>query len=229
MRQDKDKALALRKQGKSYSEIQRSLGIPKSTLSVWLHNIAIPKAARKRLDNRASKKGTAALIKRNKEQTTIAAEKAHRIRKKAASEIGQLSQQRVKDIGIALYWGEGYKKGAEGSQWKCVDFVNADHDMIFFMMYFFRKICKVPEEKFRIHLALHSQQQEKTARIFWSNLCDVPLEQFVKTSFARSSSSMGKSKRKIQYGTVHIRIHDVALFFQIVGWIDGFRNQIKRK
>ena len=38
MRKDKDRAIALRKTGKSYNEIQETLGIAKSTLTSWFKN-----------------------------------------------------------------------------------------------------------------------------------------------------------------------------------------------
>ncbi len=42
MHNNKEKAIQLRKLGKSYNEITKALNVPKSTLSTWLKDIIIP-------------------------------------------------------------------------------------------------------------------------------------------------------------------------------------------
>jgi hypothetical protein len=49
MKDSKELALALRKQGKSYNEIRDALNIPKSTLSDWLANDPASKLMRENL------------------------------------------------------------------------------------------------------------------------------------------------------------------------------------
>jgi len=42
MRKEKNAAIQLRKEGKSYSEVSKILCIPKSTLSYWFKDIILP-------------------------------------------------------------------------------------------------------------------------------------------------------------------------------------------
>lgn len=215
----KKRAIQLRNQGKSYRAIHSILHVPKGTLSYWFRGIE-PK-------NQST--GAARLVKRNKEQTRLANIRALRIRNAAAQQISKLSLDDLKFVGIALYWGEGYKRGAYGSRWRCVNFTNSDPEMVAVMMKFFLRCCKVPNEKIRIHLMLHNRAAEKKVKDFWSILTGIPLTQFVKTSFALTKAS--KRKRppdRLPHGTVHIRIHDIQLFFQIIGWIEGLQKQLKK-
>lgn len=225
MRKEKTQAIRMRKQGKSYNEINKKIGVPKSTLSLWLHTVTLPGIARKRLLNRGRKKSVAALVQRNKEQTTLAAQRARGIQECASQDIKKIERQTLFFIGLALYWGEGYKKGAEGSKWKCVDFVNADPYMIQVMMRFFREICHVSENKFRIQLHIHEDVDGAKAIRFWTKTIRVPSTQFMKMAPIKNKNRKQKNGRHLQYGTIHIRIYDVRLFHNIIGWIHGLKKQ----
>jgi hypothetical protein len=45
----KEKAVALRKEGYSYSEILKEVPVAKSTLSIWLHSVGLAKYQKQRL------------------------------------------------------------------------------------------------------------------------------------------------------------------------------------
>ena len=110
MRNDKDAALKLRLNGKSYSEICSALGIPKSTLSGWFSDVVLSETAQKRITERSQKKSLDGLIKRNKNQTKLAWERARQIQNSASKEIDSLSKTDLLIVAAALYWAEGYKK-----------------------------------------------------------------------------------------------------------------------
>ena len=179
MRKDKEKAVQLRKKGFSYGEISKKLKIPKSTLSYWLRNIELSKSSKDILKKKGIEKSTTALIKRNKEQTKKAQEKAELIQNKSILEINKIGKKELFILGVALYWGEGYKKGANGSKWKCVDFTNSDSEMIIVMMRFFREICNVPDSKFKVQLHTYKNKDEEKIIKFWSNLTKIPKSQFM--------------------------------------------------
>lgn len=227
MREDKLQAIELRKQGLSYNEIGSKLSVPKSTLSCWLSNIELSQKAKDRISARVNKGSIAGLLKRNKNQTTLAQQRASQIRRLAKIESLDLLKNRLFLTGTALYWAEGYKKGAQGSKWKAVDFANSDPDLVKIMMKFFRKICKVENSKIKIQLIAHKNVDIKKALLFWSNLTGISENQFIKTCCSVSIYSKSKrNKNSLTHGTVHIRINDVKLFFRIIGWIDGLKLKI---
>lgn len=223
MRKDKEEAVRLRKSGRSYSQIQQTLDIAKSTLSSWLRDIPLSQEAQKRISHRAHATSIQALIQRNKNQTILAKAQSDQIRSDAAKEVATLRNNPLFLVGISLYWAEGYKKGAYGSTWKCVDFANSDPNMIRLMMVFFRKFCITDDSKIKIQVIAHHNVDPDDAVLFWSKVTAIPKEQFIKTQLKAPKSSQGKRKGTLTHGTVHIRMYDVRLFFRIVGWIEGLK------
>ena len=223
MRKEKDRAIELRKEGKSYSQIQEVLHVAKSTLSYWLRDIVLSDESQQKISKRASVTSTKALIERNRQQTVIAKERAIRIQQEAREEATCHMNDPLFVAGVALYWAEGYKRGANGSKWKCVDFTNADPEMVQVMMDFFRKFCSVEENRFKVQLIAHSNVDMQSAVRYWSILTEIPEAQFIKTCTSLSVRSNQKRGNTLTYGTVHIRVYDVKLFFRIIGWIDGIK------
>lgn len=76
----KDAAIALRREGRTYSDIQSDLGlsISQSTLSLWLHGVPLSPPERERLKQRTDEKLAAA---REKAIATIAESARHGWRK----------------------------------------------------------------------------------------------------------------------------------------------------
>lgn len=175
---------------------------------------------------RAHKLSFEGLLKRNKNQTKLAEERAIEIRRQAKNESLKLFNDALFLIGLSLYWAEGYRKGADGSKWKSIDFANSDPEMIKVIMKFFRKFLGIADDKIKIQLMAHKNIDINKAMAFWSDLTKIPKKQFIKTYAGVSRAS--KSKRKpvsLTYGTVHIRINDVKLFFRIIGWLDGLKEK----
>lgn len=227
MRKDKQKAIELRKSGLSYLQIKNQLSIPKSTLSTWLKDLQISADAKDKILKRAHQKSVAALIKRNKKQTEIAKTKALKIIEQAKSEASKLSKDKLFLIGVSLYWAEGYKKGAQGSKWKNIDFANSDPVMIELVMKFFRKYLKTDETKFRAQVIAHSNLNIEKSVEFWSKITKIPQNQFIKTSISSNKSKIPKHGRILTNGTIHIRINDVALFFRVIGWVEFLKTNSK--
>ena len=214
------RALALRKHGLSYGEIQKKIKVSKSTLSIWLREVELTPEQINNISN-----------KMNRVRYEVAKRKvARRIKitkdvvDKAKREVKTLSANPLFFVGLALYWAEG-TKGAEK-----LEFTNSDKDMIKLMMQWFREICRVHEEKFRIHMHMHDLHIRKNILSHWSRITNIPLEQFYKPHVKHAS--LGQRKNILYSGTCAIKIHDKNLFRKIVGWRVGmqelFAAQAKR-
>jgi transcriptional regulator with XRE-family HTH domain len=220
MRNDKNKAILLRKQGKSYNEIVKILGISKSTLSLWLRNIKMPVDIKRRFWNKARKKWAANIIKFNKERGKIAKQKAQQIQKLALRDVKKISKRELFLVGIALYWAEGFKK----SRWAVV-FSNSDPLMIRLMMRFFREICRIKENKFRAIVQIHPNVTSQKAINYWSKITKISKKQFQKTySRLTPSSKRKRAFNVLPYGTLRISISDVRIINKIKGWIMGLEK-----
>ncbi len=144
MRRDKNLAINLRKQGKSYNEIVKILKVPKSTLSLWLRNIKMSPEVERKFWNEIRKKWARSITEFNKKQATVARQKAKQLQENAAKNIGMLSKRELLLVGAALYWAEGNKK----NRWT-LHFSNSDPAMIKLIMKFFREVCNVAKEKIK--------------------------------------------------------------------------------
>ncbi|MEK7506443.1 MAG: hypothetical protein AAB566_00050, partial [Patescibacteria group bacterium] len=102
--------MKLRLRGRSYSEINRLLGVPKATLSDWFAKLELSDDAKKRLAERAYQKSMAAILRINRLQTIKAENRARIVRLEAKSQISTTSQKELLLVGTALYWAEGYKR-----------------------------------------------------------------------------------------------------------------------
>jgi|SRR3989344_1218799 len=229
MRLDKQQALKLRLQGRSYSEINKLLGVSKATLSDWFATLELSDKAQKRISDRVYEKSISAIIKRNKLQTHLAQERAKNTRETAKKEVGTLSKNELFLIGISLYWAEGYKRPKiENGKIKTshsVSITNSDPYLIKIFLRFLREICEVPEERIGANVRIYEHQNANYLLDFWSKITKITPSKFEKFYYGVSKSSLGKRPFNIlPYGTIQIRVNNTELYHKIMGWIDGLAN-----
>ena len=110
-----------------------------------------------------------------------------------------------------MYWAEGDKNWREK-----VKFTNSDETMIILIMRWFREICNVPEEKFRISLHIHDLHFNFNVKNYWAKITKVPKGQFHKTYVKKSAL---RQRRNVLYnGTCAITVNNKDLFRRIMGW-----------
>ncbi|KKR04128.1 MAG: hypothetical protein UT32_C0034G0008 [Parcubacteria group bacterium GW2011_GWC2_39_14] len=223
---NKQQAIKLRSAGKSYNEISRTLGIPKSTLSGWFASLQLSKKAQARIKKRVNEGSMRGIIKRNKNQTNLAQQRALLNRTVATSEIKNLTQKELKLVGAALYWAEGYKrliiKNGKERTYHPVSFANSDPNLIKLFLRFLREICHVSDQQIMAEIRIYQHMNEKNLIEFWQKITNLPRKNFQKTYYGVSKSSQGKRPfNRLPYGTIAIRINSTVLFHKIMGWIDG--------
>lgn len=209
-------AVELRKSGKSYRDILNTVSVSKSTLSLWLRDIELTSDQKERLLLGRKKSQYAAA--KSKQQKRI--ELTKEIIARAKSELNNLTNNTLFLSGLMLYWAEGDK----AENWESVKFSNSDPMMIKIIMRWFREICKVPEEKFRVCLHIHALHCRKDIENYWSKVTNIPLSQFYKTQIKHTS--LKQRKNKLYDGTCAISIGNKNLFRKIKGWKLGFIEKI---
>src|SRR3989338_539376 len=211
----KEKMLALefRKDGLSYSKILEKVHVSKSTLSIWLREIELTEEQKSQL-----------LSKMDRVRYEVAKRKVADRKKRtekiiidARREVGSLRENPLFFVGLALYWAEGAKNPVES-----VKFANSDEKMILLMMKWFRKVCKVPEKKIKIHIHMHTLHIRKDIIEYWSAITQVPSNQFYRPYI--KPTSLGQRKNILYNGTCSIIIHDKNLFRRILGWKLGLQK-----
>jgi len=212
--QKKELVRDLRKQGLSYKELRQKLSfdISKSTISDWCKDIALTTEQKERLDRLFRDGSYSGRLLGSKTTQLRRAEEIKGIKEKARLEISPLNKKEFKLAGLMLYWAEGAKS-------RYIDITNSDPMLIKFMVHWLRIVCKVPEERFRASLHLHSGQDEKKIKRYWSKITDISMRQFGKSYIKKESS--GYRKNILYNGTIKIRVCDSNLLHKVLGWIDG--------
>jgi len=215
---ERKQARELRAQGFSIREISEQLRCAKSSISEWVSDIALTPAQIERLELKQDRaRATAANHPNSPKQKW--ANIRNNIINSASQEIpSKYSQFVLKLIGAVLYWTEGYRAGVN-----MINFSNSDPQMVSLMMLFFRKVCKVPENKFRGVVHIHPHLDKEKAKKFWSEISGIPVRQFHKTQFGISKASKHK-KDTLPLGTFRIVICDTRLLCKIKGWIKGLER-----
>ena len=208
----KEKAIRLRKQGKTYLEIQRTLGvrISKSTLSYWCRNIPLPLGYQRKVReynkfnlNKARKIALAVnKEKREKYLKSVAKRNVH-LR-------GILKNRDVAKIALAmLYLGEGAK-----TQKSSLMFGNSDPFMVSLFLRLLRYCYNIDEGKFRCTLQCRADQNIKKLEKFWSKVTKIPSPQFYKVQV--DPRTIGKPSRKPNYkGVCRIDYFSADLFIEL--------------
>ena len=215
----KKEAIALRKNGESYNNIKKILGLKsKGTLSQWFKDIKLPKKSLKLLaknNELAHKRG---LFNANKKRRIrIDAEN------KKAFEYGRdciqsISEKELLLIGAVLYWGEGSKSERSSVS---LNFSNSDPLMVSVYMRFIREILKVPESRIRAGIHIYPSISADEARKFWSKTTKLPENRFYIITQVSRASQNKRPFNILPYGTVAIKINNRKQFYKVKGMIKG--------
>jgi len=226
MRSDKSQALKLRLTGKSYSEINHLLGVPKATLSDWFNKLELPEKAKERIAQRVHQKSIAAILKHNHTQTYIAQQNARNVRSKAKSEIVSINNRDLFMLGVSLYWAEGYKRPImQNGKLKThhpVTLSNSDPELVKVYLGFLRKVCHIPEKNITGEIRVYEHHNEAYLLSFWNKITNIPFSQLrtIKNGVSISSQRI-RPFNILPYGTIQIRVNSTELYHKIMGWIEG--------
>lgn len=213
-----EKALVLRKTGKSIKKIATILGVSVSIVSVWCRGVELTEQQKEKLKRR---KIRVRHLRRLAKQSHLA--KISRVKKlleDAKAEIRPLSKQELFLTGLALYWAEGFKSIKEGR----LGFCNSDPKMIKFIIKWFEKVLKIKKENFILRTEFNETHKDREEEIkhFWSKLTDIPLNQFEKPFYHRSSWLRNYTNRDNYFGVLRVRVRKSSeLLNKMRGWING--------
>lgn len=215
---EKIEARRLRRQGKSVKEIERILGIRRSSISVWVRDIELTEKQRQRL----SARGLAVEVMERRRQTRWANETKVRTAflERGHKEILERPQIDLLTLGLGLYWGEG-SKTSRGS----VELSNTDPRIIQVYVLFLIENFGFSIQMLHGHVGLHSHLSIRKAEKYWSEISGIPLSQFQKTSIQKSRAGNGERDR-LPYGTFSVGVYDTAARIRLEGWIQGVYKRL---
>jgi len=217
---EKNKALKLRKKGRSINEIAGKLNIAKSTVSSWCRNIPLGPEQIQRLAKRqesGSYKGRIKFLERIRKKRI---KEVALLRKQGIKEIGKLNKRDLFIGGVAMYWSEGYTYSS-GDQ---VGFTNSDPKMILFILKWFKEICKIPIDRLTLQVKINKIHKNRIKEVenYWSRLTNFSLSQFNKTVLIKSKTKKIYPNSSVHYGTLRVTVRQgTRLRRKIAGWIEG--------
>ncbi|MFI5477753.1 hypothetical protein ACIBAB_01390 [Streptomyces rubiginosohelvolus] len=193
------KARELRLQGMTYDQIQVELGCSKSSISLWVRDL--PKPERKR-----SREESSAIGRRGWEATLQRRDVERQAQKRrAADEVGAMTDRELFLLGVGLYWAEGTKSKPYRTQER-VTFVNSDPGMIEVFLAWLR-LVGVDDAHLRFHILIHETADIAKAEQFCASLTGAGPEAFGKTSLKRHSPRTNRKNVGAEYrGCLVVRV-----------------------
>jgi hypothetical protein len=193
-------------------EIARSLGVSKSSVSIWVRDIELTHSQR------------AALQARNPAYNGQYLGAATRVtqgrQRRAAHQTAGRERVRNNDHDFVhaclLYWGEGAKSRHS------LSFSNADPDMVRVWVRLLRTALAAPEERIRLTCYLYADHvaEQTDVEAFWLDVTRLARANMCKSivnSYSRSSQR--KRQRLLPFGTVKIAVHETRLIQMVLGGI----------
>ncbi|MDD5463922.1 MAG: helix-turn-helix domain containing protein [Candidatus Moranbacteria bacterium] len=219
--QEKLNAIALRKQGLSYSEILKKVDVSKSTLSLWLREIGLAKQQKQRLTEKRK-------LAQKKAQETC---RNNRIKKQdniielAKKDIDKMNQRDFLIAGSLLYWAEGAKQKTNNVSQR-VSFCNSDPQMIILFNRWVKEICNIKLENISYCIYIHRTADHEKARKFWENILNIKIE---KIYFKNHNPKTNRKNIGNDYnGMLRIDVQrSTDLNRKIKGWILGIIDNLK--
>ncbi len=199
--EEKQRARDLRRQGWSYNDILKEVGVSKSTLSLWLRDITLTDEQIAGLQCRQLA-GREKFIKNERVRRDTRWAEFHR---QAEEEYQTLSQDPEFMFGLALYIGEGSKTC--GNQ---ICLTNCDPRVIREGMNFYEKIG-TPQSAIRVAMHIHPGLSQREAEVFWQGVTGLPLGQFHTTREVLSRASSATKGNLQVHGTCQLRAYSIIM------------------
>lgn len=222
---EKEKAITLRKEGKTYSDILRAISVAKSTLGIWLKDakLSIPEKQRFTLAKKlASLRGGQAKRKQR-------IEKQDSIISRANLEIKGISDRELFLIGVIMYWAEGAKEKEyhPGSQ---LQFSNMDPKMIQIFLIWLKKVCKIDKNMIIFNIFLHKTHKHRVEEIrqYWSKVTGFPVNNFSTVYWKKNKIKTNRKNVGEKYnGVLKIKVKRSSdLVRRIAGWSEGIFEKV---
>lgn len=198
---ERSKAVRLRKEGRSYSEIKEKIRVSKSSLSLWLRDV--PLTEKQILS-----------LKKNKEK---AVEKFRiTMRLKREERLNNYYNQQRKTwlpltdreefiAGLFLYWGEGGKANRN-----TISINNTDPAVVKFARYWIANSLNIPLAKIKVQIHLYKDMQINKELSYWEGELGIPKTQFLKP-YIKESNRTSLDQKGFGHGTCGLIVHNTVL------------------
>lgn len=211
----RDRARELRRQGRTYNEIQAELGCSKSSVSLWVRDLPHPEPKCTPEEQRARMNAGLARLRAEQDRERQA------IKQAAGAAIGELSDRELFVLGVGLYWAEGQKSKPYARR-EAVTFINSDPGVIRVYLAWLDLLGIAPE-RLTYRVMIHESADVAAAEAYWADLVQVDVSIFQRTTLKKHNPKTVRKNTGDDYrGCLVIRVRQGAdLYCRIEGWWSG--------
>lgn len=212
-------AIKLRKEGKSYSQIKKAVGVSKSSLSLWLRQYPLSEKRLRELRDFNEQR-----IERFR--NTMRAKRESRLEKVYQEEQNYLLPLTKKELyiaGLLLYWGEGAKTTPYAASLS-----NTNPEVVKFFLFWLISVLLVPKKKIIIRLHIYADMDKKEEINFWSKQLGLPLSQF-KPPYVKKTTLRGLTYKGFGHGTCNLIVHGRQYIEKILMGINVISDEYTKK
>lgn len=216
---EKEKAIKLRKEGKTYSEILAEIPVAKSTLSEWLKSVQLARSQKQRL----TKKRRAASLRGAESRRKTRLAEVREFKERGLVDIKKISNRELWLIGIALYWAEGSKQ-RESDLSQGVMFGNSDVEMIKVFIHWLH-LMKVPESEYYFELYVHESRKSEIEvfKKWWASQLGFSAKKMDRVYLKKGNIKTNrKNIADLYHGLLRVKVSSsTTLNRKINGWVYG--------
>jgi len=220
----KIRAIELRKEGKTYSEIRAEIPVAKSTLSDWLGSVGLTKPQKQRIT----------LLKKKAQSLGAKARRDKRLREveellvQGIKDIGKLSKRELWLIGIALHWAEGSKQNARSPSTGIV-FGNSDPKMIQVFIFWLKSFgITLDEMVFSLYVHTSRKVEVESFKGWWGDVLSIDTERIDQICFKKGNpKTLRTNVGDLYHGLIRIRVKSsTVLNRQVNGWFNAIYSSL---
>jgi len=218
----KIKARELRKNGESIKKIASILNVSPGSVSSWCRDIKLTSRQIQILEERAKDPFYGRRLEYSLKQQKQRIEKTKRLFQEGIDEIGNLSKRELFIAGIALYWGEGFKKDSQAG------LANLDPKIINFYLKWLRECFGYKTEDLIVRISLNISHKSRVDEVtqYWSKVTGIDKKYFQKPFYQRVEWKKVYETPNTYYGVLRIKVRRSTDFLRkLTGYIEGLSLQ----
>ncbi|WP_116998497.1 helix-turn-helix domain-containing protein [Desertimonas flava] len=205
---EQQRARELRAQAWTLPDIAAELGVSKSSVSKWVRDVDFTPNPRRHN-----------FTKDNPHPLQIAKEREiERYLNEGAAVVGRMTDREFLLVGAALYAGEGFKTGAS------LGMANTNPAILLAFVAWLRRFFDIDECRLRVRLYLHDGLDLGSAVEFWSQLLEIPRQQFLKPYRAVADASRRRSKHV--NGCPAVTYSSSSQFRRAMGLVEAITSEV---
>ena len=206
-------AIELRRKGLSYSDIQNSINVPRSTIAYWLKDIELSDEQAEKLK---AKRSAVAKSNSQKRVARILSE-TEEIKKSSAKEVGGITKRELWLMGIILYWRSGNNNDLK----KGVNFTTSDPELVRLFLKWLQDVGKIKDEEMMFDIFVGKDRKNSVDKIknHWSVVTGFSRGHFSHVYFYQVGGS--------EWGLLRVRVKASSMLArQMAGWIKGVQRSL---